>query len=129
MKSCKFRYINNTPIKIHFSQILTINRVKSLIKEDVEVKSISTEACFAVSKATVRQIYAHVATFFSRCKIRSDDAIIFLCYNNKPSSLLLLSLLQEQLLDALADRGGKSMFEDNRSTLAYNDVGMSPCQY
>jgi hypothetical protein len=33
---------------------LTVGRVKSMIKEDAEVKSISTEACFVVAKATVR---------------------------------------------------------------------------
>ncbi|KAL4517139.1 hypothetical protein Ndes2437B_g06751 [Nannochloris sp. 'desiccata'] len=31
---------------------LSVNRIKSMIKQDVEVKSISTEACFAVAKAT-----------------------------------------------------------------------------
>lgn len=36
-------------------QVLSINRVKAFIKEFGEVKSISTEACFLVAKATVRQ--------------------------------------------------------------------------
>lgn len=35
-------------------QVLTLNRIKTFIKEDAEVKSISTEACFAVARATVR---------------------------------------------------------------------------
>ena len=34
-------------------QVLTLNRIKTFIKEDPEVKSISTEACFAVARATV----------------------------------------------------------------------------
>ena len=37
-----------------FLQVLSVNRVKNIIKNDVEVKSISTEACFAIAKATVR---------------------------------------------------------------------------
>jgi hypothetical protein len=34
--------------------VLPVARVKGMIKEQMEVKSISTEACFAVTKATVR---------------------------------------------------------------------------
>ena len=33
-------------------QVITVNRVKQLVRDDVEIKSISTEACFAVAKAT-----------------------------------------------------------------------------
>ena len=42
-----------SPGKGAFGLVLTLNRVKSFIKEDPDVKSISTEACFAVARATV----------------------------------------------------------------------------
>ena len=33
-------------------QVITVDRVKQLVRDDVEIKSISTDACFAVAKAT-----------------------------------------------------------------------------
>lgn len=33
-------------------QAISVNRVKNMLKDDPEIKSISTEACFAVAKAT-----------------------------------------------------------------------------
>jgi len=32
--------------------VITVNRVKGMVRDDVDIKSISTEACFAVAKAT-----------------------------------------------------------------------------
>lgn len=39
----------STPLS---KQVITVNRVKGLLRDEPEVKSISTEACFAVAKAT-----------------------------------------------------------------------------
>ncbi|GAB4813701.1 hypothetical protein N2152v2_000747 [Parachlorella kessleri] len=41
-----------SPGKGAFGLVLTLNRVKSFIKEYPDVKSISSEACFAVARAT-----------------------------------------------------------------------------
>ena len=40
------------PLCAAWEQVITVNRVKNLVKDDAEIKSISTEACFAVAKAT-----------------------------------------------------------------------------
>lgn len=37
-------------------QVLTLGRVKTLIKEDADVKFVSAEAYFAIAKATVREM-------------------------------------------------------------------------
>ena len=44
-----------SPSKSAHGLVLTLNRIKTFIKEDAEVKSISTEACFAVARATVSE--------------------------------------------------------------------------
>lgn len=33
-------------------QVISVNRIKALLRDEPDIKSISTEACFAVAKAT-----------------------------------------------------------------------------
>ena len=88
--------------------MLPVARVKGMIKEQMEVKSISTEACFAVTKATVRPA-AVSAIIASR---RSPTA-----------SHRLTAPPQELLLESMTARAARRMLSESREELSYDDVG------
>jgi chromatin accessibility complex protein 1 len=55
-------------------QAISVNRVKNLLKDDPEIKSISTEACFAVAKATELFVAALVGRAAARMQAAGRDA-------------------------------------------------------
>lgn len=69
----------SSPGKSAHGLILTLNRIKSFIKEDAEVKSISTEACFAVAKATELLLEAISQKAAKQMHQRESSEI---CYND-----------------------------------------------
>lgn len=99
-----------------------MNRIKSMIKQDVEVKSISTEACFAVAKATVRHICMRPVKENNQLARNAQKSV-----NSSPFRLLPppfdIYSLQQLLVADLTQRGARVMFDESRDTLDYKDVG------
>ena len=84
-----------------------------MAKEDPEVKSISTEACFAVTKAVVRSAPSRrppVGTATPTPRTKHTHT----CCPPHP---------QELLLEAMAQRAGEHVVEAKRASLDYGDVG------
>lgn len=128
------RTLHHSPDCVHRQQkparlqVLTMGRVKAMIKEDVEVKSISTEACFAVAKATVRAVRVHSAAIWPCLRAHRSSRVVGVaplhaCRWAVSQGSCPCAWLQEELLEAMAGRAGQDMLNAGRSSLIYNDVG------
>lgn len=104
-------------------QTLPITRVKRIIKQDGEVKAVSTDANYAIAKAAVSfGLLAHAAS-----DPQPASAIM-----QSRSLQMLLSLgpsptPQEMLLDKLVQGAADKTMCSDRKLLSYSDVGALSC--
>ena len=100
-------------------QVYKISLIKNIVKDDVEVKSIATEACFTVSRAMVRR---NIALMFI-VRFRELSCSFSLCFSMVLPRVDAVDFLQELFIEDMVQKGTQSMLEEDRDTLDYKDIG------
>jgi Histone-like transcription factor (CBF/NF-Y) and archaeal histone len=99
-------------------QTLPITRVKRIIKQDGEVKAVSTDANYAIAKAAVS---------LPACAVLCSHAIHRREAHEHTVKLMLY--FQEMLLDELVQGAADRTVDGGRNLLSYADVGADPLRW